>query len=87
MPYVTSVERIAEARGEAEGEARGEIRGKSSVVLSLLGEVCGSVPKEYEDRVRKLTSEQLEHLAKALLRFQSLAELQNWLTNHTGAER
>ena len=40
------MERIAEARGEA--------RGKSSVVLSLLGEVCGSVPKEYEDRVRKI---------------------------------
>ena len=75
MPYVTSVERIAEARG---GEAR--------VVLSLLGEVCGSVPKEYEDRVRKLTSEQLEQLAKALLRFQSLADLQSWLNQHAGSE-
>ena len=56
------------------------------MVLSLLGEVCGSVPKEYEDRVRKLSSEQLEQLAKALLRFQSLVDLHSWLNQHTGAE-
>ena len=78
MPYVTSVERIAEARGEA--------RGKTSLVLSLLSEVCGRVPKEHEDRVRKLTSEQLEQLAKALLRFQSLADVQSWLNQHAGSE-
>ena len=69
---------MAKPRGEARGEAR--------VVLSLLGEVCGSVPKEYEDRVRKLSSEQLEQLAKALLRFQSLADLQSWLNQHAGSE-
>ena len=78
MPYVTSVERIAEARGEA--------RGKTSLVLSLLSEVCGRVPKEHEDRVRKLTSEQLEQLAKALLRFHSLADVQSWLNQHAGSE-
>ena len=78
MTYVTSVERIAEARGEARGQVR--------LVLSLLGEVCGGVPQEYEDRVRKLPSEQLEQLAKALLRFRSLADLQNWFDQHTGSD-
>ena len=55
-------------------------------MLSQLGEVCGGVPEEYEDRVRNLPSEHLEQLAKALLRFQSLADLQNWLDQHTASE-
>jgi hypothetical protein len=74
MPYVTSVERIAEARGEARGESR--------VVLSQLVEVCGAVPKEYEDQVQALSSERLKDLAKALLRFRSLADLRNWIDRH-----
>jgi len=51
MPYVTSVERFAEARGEARGEPRGEARGRTSIVLSLLTEVCGPLPQDDEDRV------------------------------------
>jgi len=74
MPYVTSVERIAEARGEA--------RGRASVVLAQLAEVCGGVPEEYEYRLRKLPSGELEKLGQALLRFQSLADLQTWLDKH-----
>ena len=74
MPYVTSFERI----GEARGEARGEVRGQARVVLSLLAEVCGSLPAEDKDRVRDLSPEELDNLAKALLRFQTLADLQSW---------
>lgn len=75
MPYVTSVERIAEARGEA--------RGRANVVLAQLAEVCGGVPEEYEHRLRELPSRELEKLAQALLRFQSLADLQTWLDEHS----
>jgi hypothetical protein len=71
MPYVTSFERVGEARAE------------TRMVLSLLSEVCGSVPKEFQDRVRELQSEDLQKLAKALLRFQSLADLQSWLDQHS----
>jgi hypothetical protein len=70
MPYVTSIERLAEARG------------RSSVVLALLAEVCGSVPEQEQMRVRSLSSDQLEQLAKALLRFQSCEDLEAWLNNH-----
>jgi len=87
MPYVTSVERIAEARGEARGkalgEARGEARGKArggaSVLLRLLAKVCGPLPEDVADRIRSLPFQQIEALGEALLDFRSLADLQNWL--------
>jgi hypothetical protein len=67
MPYVTSIERLAEARG------------RSSVVLALLAEVCGSVPEQEQIRVRGLSSDQLEQLARALLHFRSRDDLESWL--------
>jgi len=74
MPYVTSVERVAEERGKAEGAA--------IVVCKLLAEMCGPLPQKLEHRVRGLTIEQLETLGRALLRFQSVADLDNWLNQH-----
>jgi hypothetical protein len=71
MPYVTSVERIAEARGEA--------RGGASVLLRLLAKVCGPLPADVADRIRDLPFQQIEALGEALLDFRSLADLQNWL--------
>ena len=77
MPYVTSVERIAQARGEALGEARA--RGRVGLLLRLLAKVCGPLPGDVADRVRSLPSQQIEELGEALLDFRSLADLQNWL--------
>jgi hypothetical protein len=57
--------------------------GQARMVLSLLAEVCGRVPEEYESRIRELQSEDLQKLAKALLRFRSLADLQSWLQQHS----
>jgi hypothetical protein len=70
MPYVTSIERLAEARGRA------------SVVLAQLGEVCGPLAEEVEVRVRSLSADQLDELAKSLLHFQSVTDLENWLNAH-----
>jgi hypothetical protein len=78
MPYITSVERFAEARGEA--------RGRTSVVLSQLAEVCGPLPQDDEDRVYGLPAAALEKLAKALLRFQSLDDLHGWLDRHAASD-
>jgi hypothetical protein len=74
MPYVTSIERLAEARGKAE------------LILAILGEKCGSPPETAEDRVRRLNSEQLQRLGKDLLRFQSLADLESWLNVHASED-
>ena len=75
MPYVTSVERIAEARGEAREKREGE----SSLLLRLLAKVCGPLPEDVADRIRSLPFQQIEALGEALLDFRSLADLQNWL--------
>ena len=74
MPYVTSVERIAEARGEAKGWV--------AVVLKQLTRVCGPLPAEVEQRIRQLPIERLEALAEALLDFRSLQDAQSWLDAH-----
>lgn len=77
MPYVTSVERIAEARGES--------RGRVSLLLRLLAKVCGPLPDDVADRVRDLPIHQVDALGEALLDFRSLADLQNWLALNEGA--
>jgi hypothetical protein len=71
MPYVTSVERIAEARGEA--------RGRVSLLLRQLAKVCGPLPEDVADRIRDLPNQQIETLGEALLDFHSPADLQTWL--------
>jgi len=78
MPYITSVERFAEARGEA--------RGRASIVLSQLAEVCGTLSQDDEDRVYGLSPPALEELAKALLRFHSLDDLHAWLDRHAASD-
>jgi hypothetical protein len=77
MPYVTSIERLAQAQGEA--------RGMASVVLAQLSEVCGRLSEEEQLRVRSLSTDQLDELAKALLQFESLADLKNWLSAHAAS--
>ncbi len=71
MPYVTSVERIAEARGRTEGVA--------SVLLAQLERTCGSLPEEFEQRVRELSYESLKELGQAVFDIRSLSDLQSWL--------
>jgi hypothetical protein len=70
MPYVTSVERIAEARGTA------------NVLLKQLRKLCGPLPEGVEDRVRKLSLERLEALGEAVLDLHSLRDLEAWLDSH-----
>ena len=74
MPYVTSVERIAEARGEA--------RGAASVLLRMLAKIHASLPEDVTERIRKLPLPQIEALGEAMLDFRSLDDLQDWLDRH-----
>jgi hypothetical protein len=67
MPYVTSVERTAEARGAA------------NVLLKPLAKVCGPLPEDVANRIRDLPLELSERLGEDLLEFRSLADLQDWL--------
>jgi hypothetical protein len=67
MPYVTSVERIAEARGAV------------GILLRLLAKAHGPLPEDFADRIRDLPFGRMEALSENLLEFRSLADLQAWL--------
>lgn len=74
MPYITSVERIGYERGRQEGQR--------SLTLLLLQQKLGQLPSSVSDRIAALSLEQLEALAIALLNFNSLDELTDWLEQH-----
>ena len=69
MPYVTDIERMAEARGEAR---------QRSIILRQLTRRIGVVPQNQTDRVQALSIENLELLAEDLLDFQALEDLMAW---------
>lgn len=78
MPFITSVERIAEARGEARGEAKGG----AAVLLKQLKRICDTVPEELEQRIRHLPFERLEAMGEAIFDFHALKDVQAWLDAH-----
>jgi hypothetical protein len=59
MPYVTSIEQMAEAKGEARGEAKGDERRRQSIALKMIQE---NIPLETIARITELTIEQLQQL-------------------------
>ena len=74
MPYVTSMERIAEERGI--------VRGGASVMLVQPARLCRPLSEEFEQQVRELPIEALQELGEALFDFRSLPDLQAWLDAH-----
>ena len=82
MKYVTTIERMAEARGEA----RGQVSGERSLVLKLLTRKLGSVPNDALEQINALSIAQLESLGEALLDFNAIDDLTVWLhENDRGA--
>jgi len=72
MPYVTSIERNAEERGREQGSV--------TLLLRQLTRLCGSLPADVEQQIGQLALPQSQSLGEALLDFQSLDDLQKWLT-------
>jgi hypothetical protein len=71
MPYITSVERIGRRIGREEE--------RRSLVTLLLGEKFGDLPESTQTQITALSLKQLEALAIALLKFQSIDDLNQWL--------
>ena len=84
MPYVTSVERIAEERGMERGREEGREQGSLTLVLKQLTRICGELPKDIETSVLHLSLEQSQTLGEDLLSFKSLDDLRNWLNVSRG---
>lgn len=67
----------AEARGKQEGKQEGE----TNLVLKQLNKRFGTIPQDITERISNLSIEELENLGEALLDFQNLLDLENWLIN------
>jgi hypothetical protein len=79
MPYISTIERMGEARGEAKGEARGEAKGKVDLISLLLEHQVGSISAETVEELKKLPLDRLDRLALELREFTSLEDLTAWV--------
>jgi predicted transposase YdaD len=76
MPHLTSIELMGIEKGRQEGRQEGQCR----IVERQLERRVGKLLPPVEQRLRTLSSQQLELLAEALLDFRSAADLDTWLT-------
>lgn len=78
------IEKLQEAQqiGRAEGRQEGRTEGERELVMLLLTEKLGEVSIELSEEIAGLSVDKLQDLARALLRFGSMADLTEWLANH-----
>jgi predicted transposase/invertase (TIGR01784 family) len=62
------------------------VKGELNIVLSLLEENCGQLEMELVREVTALPIGQLEALAKALLKFRKVKDLEKWLRENSSEE-
>jgi hypothetical protein len=74
------IEKIQEAQQVGRQEGRQE--GERELVMLLLTEKLGDVSAHLSEEIAGLSLDKLQELAKALLRFDSMANLTEWLANH-----
>lgn len=87
MPYVTSFERFAKQEGLEQGLEQGMEKGKRTMTLQLLELQIGELTDRTQKRLSRLSIEQIEQLAGALLKFKSKADLLAWLKSQTITSR
>jgi hypothetical protein len=73
MQVVDEFQRRARLEGRREG--------KRAVVEELIAVRFGELSNELEQQIRKLSLRQVEHLAKSLFDFSSIADLKRWLAD------
>jgi two-component sensor histidine kinase len=62
------------------------VKGELKIVLSLLEENCGQLEMELVREVTALPIGRLEALAKALLKFTKIKDLEKWLRENASEE-
>jgi Domain of unknown function (DUF4351) len=84
MPYVTSIERFAEAKGREEGREEGRKEGQGEIatkfLVRMLQRQFQEVPNEVRARLQSLSVEQLERLIDVALSAESLVAFVERLT-------
>ena len=64
------------------GEKKGLQQGEANLTIRLLKRRCGNLTAIQEQKVRSLSISQLESLGEALLDFQNMSDLENWLQDN-----
>lgn len=68
--------------GEKKGLQQGMQQGEANLTIRLLKRRCGNLTAIQEQKVRSLSISQLESLGEALLDFQNMSDLENWLQDN-----
>lgn len=68
--------------GEKKGLQQGVQQGEANLTIRLLKRRCGNLTAIQEQKVRSLSISQLESLGEALLDFQNMSDLENWLQDN-----
>ena len=68
--------------GEKKGLQQGLQQGEANLTIRLLKRRCGNLTAIQEQKVRSLSISQLESLGEALLDFQNMSDLENWLQDN-----
>ncbi|MDS3859238.1 DUF4351 domain-containing protein [Thermosynechococcaceae cyanobacterium BACA0444] len=86
MPYITSVERIGIEKGQQQGLQQGLEQGlqqglkqEAALIIRMLERKVGDLSVEQVAQVQSLPKEQLETLGLALLDFEGISDLRDWL--------
>ena len=64
------------------GEKKGLQQGEANLTIRQLKRRCGNLTAIQEQKVRSLSISQLESLGEALLDFQNMSDLENWLQDN-----
>ena len=80
MELISSWEQRGIDKGLEQGLEQGLHQGKEQLLELQLQHRFSTLPSELTDRLDKLTSDQLDELAKAIFSFESLADLEQWLS-------
>ncbi|NCR80873.1 MAG: DUF4351 domain-containing protein [Microcystis aeruginosa K13-10] len=66
-------------QGVQQGIQQGRQQGEADLLIRLIQRRFGEIPQNREETIRKLPVERLEDLGLALLDFDTLTDLDNWL--------
>jgi predicted transposase/invertase (TIGR01784 family) len=81
--FYQQVLEIGRTEGIQIGRSEATQEAEANMVIRLLNRRCGSLSDTLETKVRSLSIPQLESLGEALLDFQDITDLENWLVNNT----
>jgi predicted transposase/invertase (TIGR01784 family) len=80
--FYQEVLEIGEKKGLQQGVQQGLQQGEANLTIRLLKRRCGNLTAIQEQKVRSLSISQLESLGEALLDFQNMSDLENWLQDN-----